>query len=247
MALLGRSAITRVVILCILSLIWGSSFILMKRGLLVFSALHVAALRIVISGIVLMPFAIFAWYRFDKQYIHYVLLCGILGNAIPAILFALAQRHLHSATTALLNSLTPIFTLLVGAVVFGFGVRRSQVWGVILGFIGASALVMAAQRELTVNEMQQSLWYALLPVVATLCYGLNGNILSRYVRHVPPMTVNSIAITSAAWLFIPYLVWSDFCSEVLPMAVRHPHFTLALGSIVVLSVLGTALSNWLFT
>lgn len=232
------------VILGILALIWGSSFILMKRGLVVFEPTHVAALRVVVSGIVLLPFAIRAWKNVDKRLLKYLFLSGVLGNSIPAILFATAQRHLNSSTSALLNSLTPLFTLLIGVVVFKLSFRRTQVIGVLLGFVGAVALVMAAHNEAASGE---TTWYALLPVLATVCYGMNGNIVGRYLKGVPVMTINSIAIVSVTMLFLPYLVWSGFFTETIPAVQSHPQFALALGSIVALSVLGTAFSNALFT
>lgn len=239
-----RSSALPFIILGVLSVIWGSSFILMKRGLLVFSSTDVAALRVVISGTVLLPFAIRAWSSLDKRLLRYLVLCGALGNGIPAVLFTTAQRHLNSSTTALLNSLTPLFTLLIGVFAFNLVVRRAQVIGVCLGFLGAVALVLAARNEVSAGE---SSWYALLPVIATICYGLNGNILSRYLKGVPPMTVNSVAIVSVSLFFLPYLFWSGFFTQTLSAAQAQPNFTLAFASIIALSVLGTALSNALFT
>ena len=126
------------ILLAILSRIWGSSFILMKRGLIVFTPMQVAALRVAISGVLLAPFAVRALLSLEnKSLIPYFLLCGALGNAIPAILFTTAQKHINSSTGALLNSLTPISTLLLGVFIFKMHTNRAQTIGVFIGFLGA--------------------------------------------------------------------------------------------------------------
>ncbi|MFY8000254.1 MAG: DMT family transporter [Candidatus Kapaibacteriota bacterium] len=241
----NRKDLLPFIILAVLSLIWGSSFILMKRGLEVFAPMQVAALRIAISGVVLFPFAVWGLKSLDKRHLPYLLLCGALGNGIPAILFSTAQRYINSSTSALLNSLTPLSTLLIGVLVFRVVVERAQVLGVLIGFVGATLLVVAARGETMTTEAS---WYAMLPVAATVCYGLNANIISRLLKGIPPMTINSIAVSGVTiFFFLPYLIWSGFFTEALPQAQSHPMFSVAILSIIGLSVLGTALSNALFT
>jgi len=233
------------ILLAILALIWGSSFILMKRGLVVFTPMEVAALRVAISGVLLAPFAVRAWFSLEnKRLAWYFLLCGALGNAIPAMLFTTAQKHLNSSTGALLNSLTPLFTLLIGIVIFKSKLRRSQIIGVLIGFVGAVVLVFAAKGEIAPGETS---WYALLPVLATVCYGMNANIISHYLKGISPLTINSLALFGVTMFFLPYLILSGFFTVSLPLAQAHPMFGVALVSIITLSVLGTALSNALYT
>ena len=233
------------ILLGILSLIWGSSFILMKRGLVVFTPMQVAALRVAISGVLLAPFTIRAWLSLEnKRLAVYFLLCGALGNGIPAILFTTAQKHLNSSTGALLNSLTPLSTLLIGVFVFAAPLRRAQIIGVLIGFVGAVVLVFAARGEITPGETS---WYVVLPLLATICYGFNGNLISHYLKGVPSMTINSLSLFSVTLFVLPYLLLSGFFTEALPLAQTQPMFGVALLSIITLSVLGTALSNALFT
>lgn len=233
------------ILLAVLSLIWGSSFILMKRGLIVFTPMQVAALRVAISGVLLAPFAVRALLSLEnKRLIPYFLLCGALGNAIPAILFTTAQKYINSSTGALLNSLTPISTLLLGVFIFKMHTNRAQTIGVFIGFLGAVALVLAARGEIAPGETS---WYALLPVVATICYGMNANLIGRYLKGVPSLTINSLALFGMTLFFLPYLILSGFFTDALPIAQMQPMFGIALMSIITLSVLGTALSNALYT
>jgi drug/metabolite transporter (DMT)-like permease len=249
------------ILLAILSLIWGSSFILIKRALIVFSPLEVAALRMTIAAFVLLPFAVQAWKQAERQHLKWFVVVGLLGNGIPALLFSLAQQHLNSSTVALLNSLTPLFTLLVAVFIFRSSATLRQSGGVFMGFCGAVALILAAQQEghvagavggsvegsvgVTTNTAIN--WYVLLPICATIGYGFNTNIISRKLQGVQPMTINSLGIASAALLYVPYLLGSGFATTTLPTHSLHPQFWLALGAASALAILGTALSNVLFT
>jgi drug/metabolite transporter (DMT)-like permease len=239
----GDTALLPWILLAVLSLVWGSSFILMKRGLAAFAPVELAALRVLISGVALTPFAVRAWKTLDKKLLRYFVFCGVAGNGLPAIFFATAQQELHSSTNALLNSLTPVFTLLAGLAFFGFHARRAQIIGVGAGFLGATALVVAAQGELSPDVS----WYVALPVLATIGYGFNANIVSRYLKTVPPMTINSLSLLSASLLFLPYLLLSGFFTSGLPAARANPAFLPAFLSVFTLSILGTAISNALYT
>ena len=106
------------VIFCLLALIWGSSFILMKEGLTQLSPYQVAALRMLFAGLVLLPFAFKALKKIPKEKMGLVLLSGIIGNFIPAFLFCIAETKIDSALAGILNSLTPLFTILVGVFFF---------------------------------------------------------------------------------------------------------------------------------
>jgi drug/metabolite transporter (DMT)-like permease len=237
------------ILLGVLSLVWGSSFILIKRSLVVFAPLEVAALRMTIAAMVLLPFAAQAWKNAKRSDLKFFLMAGLLGNGIPAILFTLAQRHLNSSTVALLNSLTPLFTLLIGTVIFRSQAVTRQIIGVTLGFCGAVALILAAQQEgQAPNGAATAInWYVLLPICATIGYGFNANVISRKLQGVEPMTINSLGIASVALLYMPYLIGSGFATTTLPAAQAHPKFWLALGSVALLAALGTALSNILYT
>ena len=214
--------------------IWGSSFILMKKGLVVFSDVEVAALRMSIAWAVTMPFFLSSLKSISKRQWALLLAVGLLGNGIPAFLFTAAQTHLNSSVVGMLNSLVPVLTLTIGALMFGVPVKRNQFLGITIGLCGAFLLIMP-------NGISGFHWSALLVVAASSCYALNLNIVRKYLQGVPTMT-----ITAGAFLWIGpacagYLLLSD-----MPQKLTAPDATMALSAIVLLAVVGTALAVLLF-
>jgi drug/metabolite transporter (DMT)-like permease len=232
-------------LLTLLALVWGSSFILMKRALVVFSPLQVAALRVIFAALILAPFVPQSLREIEKKHWKYLFVAGILGNGLPAIFFTTAQRHISSSTAALLNSLTPLFTLLVGVLAFRLVVRRGQVIGVVMGFLGAASLILAARGEIGAKE-GSSLWYAVLPILATLCYGINMNIISRNLQGLKPITISALALWVLLCFYVPALLATGFIAE-FPALYVHSYFWWAIACLLFLAGFGTALSNALHT
>ena len=153
------------IILVALALTWGSSFILMKRGLETYSSDEVAALRILIAFLFLSPLV----FRHVKKPLlkHWkaFLGMGMLGNFIPAFLFTKAETGISSSLTGMLNSLTPLFTLLLGVLLFRSETRLVNAIGILIGFAGAIGLLMAGKSE----DMDNNLFFGLYVVLATVC------------------------------------------------------------------------------
>ena len=139
----GNQPLVAWLILAGLVLTWGSSFILIKRALVYYSAIEVGALRVVITFLFLLPFALPRLKKVAKKDWWWLGLAGIVGNFFPAFLFAAAQKGIDSSTAGLLNSLTPLFTLIVGLLIFRIKVKKLQVIGVLVGLSGALGLVVA--------------------------------------------------------------------------------------------------------
>jgi drug/metabolite transporter (DMT)-like permease len=182
------------VLLCIMALVWGSSFILIKRSLEAFPPEQVAAGRIFFAFLFFVPFQAYQIRQPEvrvslrKQW-PYLVAVGLTGFLIPAYLFSLAGAHLNSSLSGALNSLSPLFTLIIGATFFGNRVPMRQTLGILLGLAGSILLIFfSATGEFSVNV------YALLLVLATLCYGVNTNLIGRFISHMP-------ALVSTAWLF----------------------------------------------
>lgn len=231
-------------LLCVLMLIWGSSFILMKKGLISFTGFQLGALRISISFFVLLPFAVMriskVWHQHRKSLLYFFL-AGFLGNGIPAFLFAIAQTRIDSLLAGILNSLTPLFTVIVGVSLFGAKTRWANIAGVLTGLAGAIGLMMASSGQgFSINSA-----YGLLIVAATVLYAFNLNIIKRFLSAFDAVTITSVAFLSFAIPFVIYLFTTDFIirMETMPQAWN------SLGYIALLSVLGTAmaviLQNWL--
>jgi len=226
------------IVLIILAITWGSSFILMKRGLDAFSSGQVAALRIFIAFLVLLPFA---YSRLKKAHlVHWkgLLGQGVLGNFIPAFLFTKAETGISSSLTGMLNSLTPLFTLLFGVIAFQTRTGWKNVLGIIVGFIGAIGL-LAVGRD---GDFGNNLHYGVYVLIATVCYALSVQIIKKYLAGVDAVTATVLAFLPIGLMAGIYLFSTDFVARLTgePLALQ------ALLYISILAIFGTAISVILF-
>lgn len=223
--------------LLILSVIWGSSFILMKKGLESFSNIQVAALRIFFSFLFVLPFIVRNIKVLSGRNIPSLILVGVLGFAIPALLFTKAQTRISSSLAGMLNSLTPLFTLIVGLTLYKSKARWISIAGVLTGLAGATGLVL----QDGFNMLRGINGHALLVVLATLSYGTNVNEVKYKLQDL-----SSIQITSLALLFVGplagiYLLFSDFSTS-----VRSEGSLMNLGLIAILALFSSVFAVWLF-
>lgn len=220
--------------LLLIGLIWGSSFILMKKGLIYFTDAQVGAMRIGLAWLVTMPFLLPKLNGISRREWLLLLVSGLFGNGIPAFLFTAAQRYLDSSLVGMLNSLVPVLTVLIGLMVFRLRVTGLQVAGLTVGFAGALMLITSGGAE----GFQ---WPALLVVAASTCYAINLNLVRRYMQ-----TMQTTIITAGAFLWVGppciiYLAMTD-----LPSRVAQDGALLAIGGIALLAVVGTAFAVLIF-
>lgn len=227
------------ILLLFLAFIWGSSFILMKKGLVVYNHTTVAALRISLAFLFLLPFAIYHLRFIKKDKWLYLIISGVLGNGIPAFLFTKAQTEVSSSLSGMLNSLTPIFALLLGILIFNLSPKKSQIIGVFIGLLGAIGLIISGDIDLNGGKP----YYAFFIVAATICYAISLNVIKKYLKDV-----NSIGITAIAFLSIgPFsIIYLFTCTDFISITTIHPNALNAIISIIVLAVFGTAMAVLLF-
>lgn len=234
-------------VIVILAIIWGSSFILMKRGMFafdangiqvpVFSPNQVAALRLGIASLVMLPFAFIFKSWLKRELIWWYVVVGMLGSGIPAFLFTNSQMFLHSSMSGILNALTPLFTLIVGYLVFKKSVRKMQIVGVTLGLIGAICLI-----SLRGLGDSKNMAYSMLIVLATISYGFSVNTIHSKLHGVP-----SFAISAFSLLVIGIPCWILIATDgTLEILQTNTHGWRSFGFVATLAVLGTALGNILF-
>lgn len=227
--------------LTILVLVWGSSFILIKRGLLSFSSMEVGALRIAISFLVLSPFVLKHLKKVPRRKLGYFLLVGIIGNGLPPFLFAKAQTVIDSYMAGVLNSLTPLFTLLVGVLFFGIRTRWLNVLGVIIGLGGAIGLLTTSN-----GAQLNNVWYGLFAVAAAVCYAVNMNLIKQYLSGFDALTITSVVFM---FIGIPSLIYLFTGTNFVNTMATDPNAWGSLGYIALLAVFGTAVAmiihNWL--
>lgn len=227
-------------LLLILALIWGSSFILIKRGLRDFSPVEVGCLRIVIAGVVLCAISLPYLTKFTRREAAPLFVVGFLGSGLPALLYALAETRLSSALAGVLNSLTPLFTFTIGFVLYRTNIRRLQFAGLIMGFVGALFLVFDT-RGGSVASLDI---YALLVVAATVCYAISINLIKARLQHIHSRTIAAVSLLMTLPLFAGLLVLTT------PFLHRFAEPTVTFGwslaAVATLAVAGTAFANVLF-
>lgn len=222
-------------LLIILSIVWGSSFILMKRGLDSFTSDEVAALRISIAFLFLAPLAVKYRIVEFKKYFPGLILMGVFGNLLPAFLFTKAETQISSSLTGMLNALTPLFTVLVGLVWLKVKPKPMQVAGIVIGFVGATCLMYFDSD----SGNSGNLIYGLLVLTATFFYAISISGIKKYLSNLNSITATvwSFCITGPIAL-VYLLVFSEFKSHFYasPLALQ------SFGFICILAVIGSALS-----
>ncbi len=225
------------VLLGIISLIWGSSFILIKKGLLYFDPEQVASLRIFSAAIFLTIPAIFTLKRVKKKHIGSLISIGFSGSLIPAFLFAFAQTKIDSSSAGVLNALTPLWVIIIGSVIFTQRVKWMTLVGLAIGFGGTMLLVISGVGSAGFNL------YGLLVVGATVCYGFNLNLIKYKLPDLDAITITSASLVIVGPIAIFYLFGATDFVRVIKM---EPPFLWALGAVVLLGVMGTAIALTLF-
>lgn len=234
----GGFPISSWIILFVLALTWGSSFILMKQGLKVFSGFQLGALRLSIAFLCLVGFGIPALIRLKKKHVLPVLVVGILGNGLPAFMFATAQTKLESSQAGILNGLTPFFAFLVGWLFFKLQPNWRSLLGIILGFLGAAGLIISK----TGLNLNVDVWYSMLIVIATLFYGISANTIRNKCTGLKPVEISAMALS---FIGIPALI-ALFSLGFVETMETNPDAWKALGYVAVLAIFGTALAVVLF-
>lgn len=224
------------IILIVLSLVWGSSFMLMKQGLRAFTSDEVAGLRITIASAFMLPFLI-RHYKIDlKKNLLGLLLMGVFGNLIPAFLFTKAETQISSSLTGMLNALTPMFTIIIGMIAFNHKISKHQIIGVLIGFVGAIALVALGDNE---NDQTKNIMYSLLVAAATLCYAISVNGIKAYLGHVNSLTATVWSFSLIGPVAAIYLFGF---TDVVAHATQHPEGMRSLCFVSILAIVGSALS-----
>ena len=224
-------------ILFVLALIWGSSFILIKKGLIGLNPFQLGSLRIIFCALFLLIVGFKNILTIPLRKWKYIALTSLFGTFIPAYLFAIAQTEINSTVSSILNSLTPLNTLILGAIVFGLDFKRTQIFGVIVGLIGTMLLIFNG----AIHNPNQNYWYTILVLIASVCYAMNVNFIKKYLSDLKPLT---ITVGNFLVMLFPALIvlsFTDFFSVVQLEEVQH-----AMIFVAILGIIGTGIANVLF-
>ncbi len=225
------------VYLITLALVWGSSFILIKKGLVGLTPMQLGSLRIIFAAFFLLLIGFKSLAKIPRQQWKYIALTATLGTFVPAYLFAIAQTQIDSTVSSILNSLTPLNTLIFGILAFGLSFRRAQVFGVIIGLIGTFLLIVNG----ALHHPEQNYYYAILVLIASVCYAINVNLIKKYLSDLSPLSITTGNFLVLLFPALVVLFFSGFFDVIAVESVQH-----SVMFILILGVVGTGIANIIF-
>ena len=225
-------------LLGLLGLVWGSSYVLIKKGLEAFSPEQVACLRISITALAFLPVFVLRFKKIDWTKLKYFAVVGFAGSFFPAFLFAFAQTQISSSITGVLSSLTPLFTLALGILFFKTPFFWTKVLGVLIGLAGAILLIFFGKEA----GSEGNIWYGLLVVLGSLLYASSANTVGTYLQDMKALTISAVSFILIGIPSVAYLFYSDFTA----VLIEKENGWAALGYISILSLFGTVIATVLF-
>ena len=226
------------VYLFLLSLVWGSSFILMKKALIGVSPIQLGALRMIVTSVFLLLIGFKSIKKIKKEQWIYIFYTALLGTFIPGFLFSYTLTAIDSSIVSILTSFTPFNTLIFGALFFGFAFKKQQLLGILIGLFGTLILIL----EGAVLNPNQNYWYALLIIIASIGYAFNVNIVKKYLQDL-----DALAITTGNFLILlaPATIILGFTGFFTEFKASDKGLE-SLGYIAVLSIIGTGIAKIMF-
>ena len=225
--------------LAILSLVWGSSYILIKWGLVALTPLQLGSLRLLVTTIALLIVGYRSLRGLSKYHLKWLVITGYVGTFFPAFLFAFAQQYIDSAIAAILNALTPLLTIIFGLLFFRIDILKKQYFGVGIGLLGSIGLVWGGlQTASNINPI-----YTLLILAASCCYAINIHFIKIHLAQVGVMAITLGNFVFMAPAALVVLICSDFFT---PQTLSHPEIYPAIGYITILALAGSAFAKYLF-
>ena len=227
------------VYLILLSVIWGISYILIKKTLIGVSPLQLGSLRVIFTTMVLFILGFSSLKKIPKDKWKWIILTGYIGSFFPSFFFAFAQTEIDSGVAAILNSLTPLATLIIVVVFYKFIIDSKQILGVIIGLFGSFLLIYEGS---TINPDQNFLFVGFI-ITASVCYATSVNMLKAHLQDVPAV---SIALGNFLCILPPALIILFYSGFMNINVIESPKVQNALFYIIVLSVFGSAFAKILF-
>jgi len=226
------------VYLILLSLVWGSSFILIKKALLGLTPMQLGGLRIVFASLVLFLFGYPSLKTINRKDWKWIIAAGFLSSFFPPFLFALAQTEIDSGVTSIFNSVVPLLTTLVGIMAFGAIVTKRQILGVVVGLLGTIALVAAGMEF----KPDRNYAYAIFILISALGYAFNINIIKKHLAHLSALAVTTGSFGVAFFPALLLVSLSGFYGEFENNEAMH----VALWYLLALALIGTSIANIFF-
>ena len=232
-----RHTYWQIITMIVVALVWGASFLFIKKGLVTFSANDTMAIRLVLTSLFLVPVMCLYWKRLNKKHILPLVLSAILGNSLPQLLYTIAQQHIPSSLAGMLNSMMPLFALIWAITLFGEKVKTIHVVGLLVGFVGVIGLAFKD----SLHFEQSYVFGFVLIIFANVCYGIIINIVKKRLHDL-----DGLSIVAFTFMFLGPLAAGYMCCVDVSHYVYNPHFTMSLVSIGLMSLLGNVLAASVF-
>jgi drug/metabolite transporter (DMT)-like permease len=226
------------VLLLSCAVIWGFSYFFIKRSLTGFVPLEVAGLRLLFGGLVLVPFVFFVIKKIVPAQFIYILICATIGNGLPTYLYPVAQTHISSSVTGIINSLTPLCTYIIGISFFGLQYRKMKMAGVLLGLLGAVCLIAFRSK----TELYADFAFILVALSVPFMYGINSNVIKKHLVNLPAVPLTALMYFVSLVIVLPLLLFSGLADKIQTDEAAQS----ALPYTIMLGVFGTALAMSLF-
>lgn len=223
--------------LVVLAIIWGTSFILMKKGLNSYSGVQIASLRMLSAFIVLIPFMPKAIKKIEKKHLPFLLFISLIGNGFTAFLFPFSQKHIDSSVAGMLNATTPILTFMVGVIFYKTKVKNYKILGLIVGLIGVLLLLYFNYT----GGVNNNLVYLLLLVLAATFYSFNVNMVKFNLKDL-----NGTTISIVTFAIVGPVAGVIFFMSDLSTAISSTKIVSSTLYIVILGVFSSALATVIF-
>lgn len=224
-------------LILLLAIVWGSSFILMKKGLIVYTPYQVGAIRMFVAMLFLFPFLIGHFKKVERSRWKYLMIAGLCGNGIPAVLFPLAETQISSALAGMINSTVPIFTLILGVLFFQMKSDKTKLVGIFIGLIGAILFVGGAESDGTGNSN-----YGYFILIACVMYAISVNTIRNFLLGIDAIRNTGFSLLFAGIPLGIYLFSTDFIER----TISSPDAIFSLSCVIILGLFGTAISTILF-
>ena len=221
-----------------LSLIWGSSFILIKKALVGLEASQLGSLRIIFSSIFIFLIAWRNIFTIKKIEWKWIIISAFLGSFFPAFLFAFAEKEIDSSVASIINSIVPLNTLILGMIIFKIESTKRQLIGVLIGFFGTYLLISSG---LKLNP-DQNYNYAGLVILCSFLYALNVNIIKKHLQHLSALTITVGHFTAIIFPAILVFLFSDFEFA----SLEKDEVKTSIFYVFILALFGTALAKIIF-
>lgn len=224
--------------LAILSLIWGSSFILIKKGLVGLNSVQLASLRMIFAASVIYIYSYNSIKKIPKKSWKWIVITAYLGTFFPVYLISYGQTEIESGLASIITTVTPINTLIIGIIFFSLTFSIKQLLGLFIGLVGAVLLLYEASE----TNLNSNIYFSFFIYLTTVGYAASVNLIKKYLTNIPPEAVTAGIFLSISPPAIIVLYFSDF----IDLNFQDPLILKSIFFVLVLGVFGSAIAQTLF-